>query len=93
MVNGLESYGWLSVTPGLRRVLFVWNIRIDESHRGRGVGKQAMLLAEAEARTRGLTHIGLNVMGGNETARQLYRSLGYTETFVSMEKPVTRETD
>jgi len=50
-----------------------------------------MLLAEAEARRRGLTHVGLAVMGGNETARRLYRSLGYAETFVSMEKPVTRQ--
>ena len=60
---------WLAGRDGeLRRVLYVWNIRIDEQHRGRGFGKQAMLLAEAEARRRGLTHIGLSVMGGNETA-------------------------
>ena len=88
-----ESVGelWLSVRDGeLRRVLYVWNIRIDEDRRGRGFGKQAMLLTEAEARSRGLTHIELNVMGGNETARGLYRSLGYTETFVSMEKPLAR---
>jgi ribosomal protein S18 acetylase RimI-like enzyme len=83
---------WLSAHDSeLRRVLFVWNIRLDEQHRGRGFGKQAMLLAEAEARRRGLAHIELNVMGGNETARRLYRSLGYTETFVSMEKPVEPE--
>lgn len=81
---------WLSVRDGdLRPVFYVWNIRIDEQYRGRGFGKQAMLLAEAEARERGLTHIGLGVMGGNETARRLYRSLGYIETFVSMEKPLT----
>lgn len=85
---------WLSARDGeLRRVLYVWNIRIDELHRGRGFGKQAMLLAEAEARRRGLTHIGLGVMGGNETARRLYRSLGYTDTVVSMEKPVTHEAE
>jgi ribosomal protein S18 acetylase RimI-like enzyme len=85
---------WLAVRDGgLRRVLYVWNVRVDEPHRGRGFGKQAMLLAEAEARRRDLMHIGLSVMGGNETARRLYRSLGYTETFVSMEKPVTREPD
>ena len=83
---------WLSAREGeLRRVLYVWNIRIDERHRGRGLGRRAMVLAESEARRRGLTHIGLGVMGGNETARRLYRSLGYTETFVSMEKPVTRK--
>jgi ribosomal protein S18 acetylase RimI-like enzyme len=30
----------------------------------------------------------LNVFGGNEPARGLYRSLGYREDAVSMSKPV-----
>jgi ribosomal protein S18 acetylase RimI-like enzyme len=45
-----------------------------------------MLLAEAEARRRSLARIGLNVFGGNEVARNLYRSLGYTETAIIMHK-------
>jgi ribosomal protein S18 acetylase RimI-like enzyme len=80
---------WLAERDGeFRRGLFVWNIFVEAQHRGRGFGRQAMLLAEDEARSRGLAHIGLNVMGGNEPARRLYRSLGYQETFVSMDKPV-----
>jgi ribosomal protein S18 acetylase RimI-like enzyme len=81
---------WLAERDGgPERGLFVWNVYIDALHRGRGFGRQAMLLAEEEARRRGLTHIGLTVMGTNETARRLYRSLGYDETFVSMDKPLT----
>ncbi len=81
---------WLAEREGeLWRRLFVWNIFIEADHRGRGFGRQVMLLAEQEAQRRGLTHIGLGVMGGNETARGLYRSLGYKETFVSMDKLVT----
>ena len=45
-----------------------------------------MLLAEAEARRRGFDRIGLNVFGGNEVARNLYRSLGYTENAIVMSK-------
>jgi len=45
-----------------------------------------MLLAEAEAHRRGFRRIGLNVFGGNEIARNLYRSLGYTETAIHMRK-------
>jgi len=67
---------------------FVYSIEIDETFRGRGYGKQAMLLAEDEVRARGLSHIALNVFGGNEIARSLYRSLGYTETAVFMRKAV-----
>ena len=47
-----------------------------------------MLLAEDEVRSRGLSHIALNVFGGNDVARSLYRSLGYAETAVFMRKSV-----
>jgi ribosomal protein S18 acetylase RimI-like enzyme len=65
---------------------FVYSIEIDEAFRGRGYGRQAMLLAEDEVRSWGLSHIALNVFGGNDVARSLYRSLGYTETAVFMRK-------
>jgi ribosomal protein S18 acetylase RimI-like enzyme len=45
-----------------------------------------MRLAEDEARSRGIGRIELNVFGGNEVARNLYRSLGYTETSLQMAK-------
>jgi GNAT superfamily N-acetyltransferase len=69
-----------------RGALWVFDVRIDEMHRGRGYGKAAMLLAEGEARRRGLSRVALNVFGGNEVARNLYRSLGYQETAVTMRK-------
>jgi ribosomal protein S18 acetylase RimI-like enzyme len=66
--------------------LWVFQVHIDASRRGRGYGKAAMRFAEEEARRRGLDRIALNVFGGNETARRLYRSLGYEETAVHMHK-------
>lgn len=84
-----ESVGhlWLTErgTPD-RRVLYIYGIEIDEAHRGRGFGRQTMLLAEGEARARGIGRVELNVFGGNEVARGLYRSLGYAETAVQMGK-------
>jgi ribosomal protein S18 acetylase RimI-like enzyme len=68
--------------------LFVYDVQIDEAHRGRGLGKAAMVLAEEEARRRGITQVSLNVFGGNDVARNLYRSLGYDETAVFMMKRV-----
>jgi GNAT superfamily N-acetyltransferase len=67
---------------------FVYSIEIYEPFRGRGYGRQAMLLAEDEVREKGLSHIALNVFGGNEVARSLYLSLGYVETAVFMRKAV-----
>jgi ribosomal protein S18 acetylase RimI-like enzyme len=69
-----------------RRTLYVYGIEIDEAHRGRGFGRDAMLLAEGEARGHGIDRMELNVFGGNDVARGLYRSLGYIETAVHMGK-------
>jgi ribosomal protein S18 acetylase RimI-like enzyme len=71
---------------GVGRSLWIYDVHVQEGYRGRGYGKEAMLLAEAEARRRGLARIGLNVFGGNEIARNLYRTLGYTETAIIMHK-------
>jgi RimJ/RimL family protein N-acetyltransferase len=74
--------------PLERGALWIYHARIDERYRGRGYGRAAMLLAEDEARRRGLTRITFNVFGGNEVARKLFRSLGYVETALILEKPV-----
>jgi GNAT superfamily N-acetyltransferase len=68
------------------RVLFVYEVAVDESARGRGLGRLAMQFAEEEARRRGLARVALNVFGGNDVARGLYHSLGYREVAVWMAK-------
>jgi ribosomal protein S18 acetylase RimI-like enzyme len=72
-----------------RKALFVYDVEIAPEHRGRGFGKAAMLLAEDEARARGLGFIALNVFGGNDVARNLYRGLGYQEMAVAMGKELS----
>ena len=67
-------------------VAFLYSIEVFEQFRGKGFGKEAMLLLEDEAREQGLTKIALNVFGGNEVARSLYRAVGYRETAVWMSK-------
>jgi ribosomal protein S18 acetylase RimI-like enzyme len=71
---------------GGQRMLYVYSIAIDPEHRGRGLGREAMLLFEDEARARGISDLGLTVLGGNDIARSLYRSLGYSERAVFMSK-------
>ena len=68
--------------------LFVYDVQIGEAHRGRGLGRAAMLLAEDEARRRGIATVTLNVFGGNDVARNLYRSLDYAEMAIYMLKRV-----
>jgi len=89
LVLGAQRVGrlWLAErTMDGRRVMYVYDVEIDERHRGRGLGRGAMLLAEAEAQARGISRMELNVFGGNDAARALYRSLGYVERAVSMGK-------
>jgi GNAT superfamily N-acetyltransferase len=80
---------WLCERDGeMGRMLWIYDVRVEERHRGRGYGREAMAFAEAEARRLGLGAVGLNVFGGNEVARGLYRSLGYVEQAVYMSKKV-----
>ena len=67
---------------------WVYNIEVDPAFRGRGYGRAAMILAEEEARSRGMTSLGLNVHGQNTVARSMYDSLGYGVTALQMKKPL-----
>jgi ribosomal protein S18 acetylase RimI-like enzyme len=66
--------------------VFLYAIEIEERARGRGYGREAMQAFEALVRARGVSAIWLNVFGGNDVARSLYRSLGYDEAAVHMRK-------
>lgn len=91
VIAGDEPVGWLWLAvpgPDDPKMAWVYNIQVDEVYRGRGYGRQAMLLAEHEARARGMTSIGLNVHGQNKVAISLYDSLGYAVTAQQMKKPV-----
>jgi GNAT superfamily N-acetyltransferase len=78
---------WLAERDTIQgRVAWVYEVRIDDEEQGRGYGRAAMLLAESEARALGIDRIELNVFGGNDVARGLYRSLGYAERAVMMGK-------
>ena len=65
---------------------FIFDIRIDEKFRGKGYGKQAMLLIEEKARELGLKSIGLHVFAVNTVARNLYESIGYEVGSLNMTK-------
>jgi GNAT superfamily N-acetyltransferase len=65
---------------------WLYDITIDPAERGKGYGRGAMTAVEEEARMLGHDKIALNVWGGNEVARGLYRSLGWSEESVQMRK-------
>ncbi|MDX6547617.1 MAG: hypothetical protein QOG33_1167 [Gaiellales bacterium] len=72
-----------------RAAAYLYDITIDEAHRGAGLGRAAMAAYEQAAREQGFERLELNVFGGNERARSLYLSLGFAETAVNMAKQLT----
>ena len=81
---------WLGVPGPEPDPLMAWvfDIEIAPEHRGRGYGRATMLLAEDEARARGMTSLGLNVHGHNRVARSLYGSLGFEVMAQQLKKPL-----
>ncbi len=65
---------------------FIFDVEIDEKFRGKGYGRQIMLLIEKKARELGLKSIGLHVFGENRVARNLYESIGYEVSSLNMIK-------
>jgi ribosomal protein S18 acetylase RimI-like enzyme len=78
---------WLHIPDGQTPPrVFIYDIEVDESARGRGYGRAIMLAAEDYARSYGADTIRLHVFGDNTVARSLYDSLGYEATNISMAK-------
>jgi GNAT superfamily N-acetyltransferase len=65
---------------------WIWDVLVDEPHRARGIGREAMHLAEEYARSQGAQTLGLSVFAFNAAARGLYDSLGYEPVSVKMRK-------
>jgi ribosomal protein S18 acetylase RimI-like enzyme len=74
-----------------REVLWLYDVYVEEAHRGRGVGRRLMQILEDRAREMGLGRIELNVFGHNAGARRLYESLGYREIARQLSKELDRE--
>lgn len=65
---------------------FIYDIVIDETHRGSGYGRRAMQAAEDFVRESGGQRLALNVFGPNTVARRLYESMHYRVITQSMMK-------
>lgn len=75
-----------------RHEAWIGGVGVVHEHRGRGIGTRLMLSAEEECRKKGAREMSLEVIDGNERARQLYLRLGYREMrkYVSAEgKPAS----
>jgi len=60
---------------------FVWiyNINIEQTHRGKGLSKELLELADKWTKENGRRQIGLHVIEPNKIARRLYETQGYQQ--------------
>jgi GNAT superfamily N-acetyltransferase len=74
-----------------REVVWLYDVYVEEPHRGRGVGRRLMEILEDRAREMDLGRIELNVFGRNTGARRLYKSLAYREIARQLYKELDRD--
>jgi GNAT superfamily N-acetyltransferase len=74
-----------------REVLWLYDLYVEEPHRGRGVGRKLMEILEDRAQQMGLGRIELNVFGHNAAARRLSKSLAYREIARQLYKDIDRD--
>lgn len=82
--EGKTIVGYVAVALGFSfeyrgREAFVDELLIAESHRGRGLGREALEVAEAYCREAGVNALHLEVERHRENALELYRRRGFAD--------------
>jgi GNAT superfamily N-acetyltransferase len=62
------------------------DLGVNETHRGRGIGRALIAACEAFARDTGARWLRIGVLGENAVARGLYERCGFTDRQVVLEK-------
>jgi len=89
LYDGDDAVGMIWLRAELNRPVkrgFILDVEIKEEFRGKGYGKQAMLLIEEKARELGIKRMGLNVFAYNDVAKNLYERIGYKVSTMNMLK-------
>lgn len=75
--HGGERAGLVWVGRRWPAQAWVYDVEVEPSRRGHGLGAAAMVHAARWTRAEGMAWLGLNVFGPNAHARSLYERLGY----------------
>jgi GNAT superfamily N-acetyltransferase len=67
----------------------VESVRVDERHRGKGIGRKMMLWALERAKEKGCISMQLTTNAGRTDARRFYENLGFKGTHVGMKLKLT----
>jgi RimJ/RimL family protein N-acetyltransferase len=65
---------------------FIYDFVIDETFRGKGFGKQALMAMDQKLKSMNVESVGLHVFGDNVKAQELYKKMGFEITGIHMQK-------
>ena len=76
------GYCWTKINCGGKkhkrnRIGHIHMLGVDPNHRGKGIGKQVLLVGISYLQSKGIRIVELTVDEGNKTACALYKSLGF----------------
>jgi ribosomal protein S18 acetylase RimI-like enzyme len=78
---GIEGYDYMELR-GPAGVLY--DIVVDQAHRGRGIGRALLDATLAELKTRGAPRVVLSTAERNESAQRLFARAGFRRTMIEM---------
>ena len=81
----------INIEPSGRSTGYIRTVIIDESARGKGVGKELVTHAINYLKTMDVDSILVNVRAATQTARKLYENLGFQELYRVMEYPISKK--
>ncbi len=81
------------IPPEKDDVFFVWQIAVDASERGRGIGKRLLLEALRRSARSGCRYLETTITPSNRASRALFRSLAKATWAVIHESPCFSEED
>jgi len=67
----------------------VSDLVVTKDFRGRGLGRQLLEAAESYARASDVNWLRIGMLAGNQSARNLYTSMGFSNLYVELEKDLT----
>jgi ribosomal protein S18 acetylase RimI-like enzyme len=73
LLNAFEAFSTLANKP----LINIHDIVVKDGYRGKGVGQQLLAAIEKLASTRGCCKLTLEVLSGNELAKNSYRKYGF----------------
>jgi GNAT superfamily N-acetyltransferase len=76
---------WVFVNYSSKKA-FIYDIRIFPQYQKKGLAKSAIKELEETLKKENVKSLELNVFGNNKVAYNLYKNLGFTETYINLMK-------